>query len=137
MLKRSVYSAWDGNPPSIQMIAMPMPDAPYLPLTGGGTARMSLQSFLKELESDYNSQRGYFFEYVWESDRDEADTYALENWEVCTPESGIYEAIVILYYSPINTYLTLRKHFGEDAAVEYLQSIAGVDQASVEGITKA
>jgi hypothetical protein len=91
-----------------------MPDAPYLPLTGGGTARMSLKAFLQELENDYQNQSGHFFEYVWESDRDEADTYALETWEVCTPESGIYEAIVILYYSPINVYLTLKKHMGED-----------------------
>jgi len=129
MLKRSVYSAWDGNPPTIQMIALPMPDAPYLPLTGGGTARMPLKAFLQELESDYKSQRGHFFEYVWESDRDEADTYALETWEVCTPESGIYEAIVILYYSPINAYLTLKKHMGEDAAAEYLQSIPAIAEA--------
>jgi len=137
MIKRSVYSAWDGNPPSIQMIALPMPDAPYLPLTGGGTARMPLKAFLQELESDYKSQRGHFFEYVWDSDRDEADTYALETWEVCTPESGIYEAIVILYYSPINVYLTLKKHMGEDAAEEYLQSIPAIAQAPLEGITEA
>jgi hypothetical protein len=39
------------------------------------------------------------------------------------PESGCYEAIVILYYSPLNPYLTIKKHMGKDLAEEYLQTI--------------
>lgn len=124
MGKRSLYSAWDGNPPNIQLLSTPMPDAPYLPLTGGGTARMSLDALLGDLDRDMRQQTGRFFEYVWESDRDEADTYSLQSWEVCRPDSGVFEAIVVLYYFPINPYLTLGKHMGQDAAEEYLKDIA-------------
>lgn len=34
-----------------------------------------------------------------------------------------YEAIVISYYRPLNPYLTIKKHMGEDLAEEYLQSL--------------
>lgn len=124
MQKRSVYSAWDGNPPNIQLLSTPMPDAPYLPLTGGGTARMSLDSLLGDLERDLQKQTGRFFEYVWESEQEEADTYSLQSWEVCRPDSGIFEAVVVLYYFPLNPYLTLRKHMGQDAADEYQDEMA-------------
>lgn len=123
MHKRSLYSAWAGDPPRLDIIALPMPDAPYLPLTGGGSARISLDSFLNQIERDFQSQQGHFFEYVWESDKDEADTYILESWDVCRPESGIHEAIILLYYAPMNPYLTLQKHFGQDLANQYLNSI--------------
>ncbi|MGB3239247.1 MAG: hypothetical protein WBB29_13190 [Geitlerinemataceae cyanobacterium] len=42
---------------------------------------------------------------------------------ILKPELKI-EAIVVLYYFPINPYLTLRKHMGQDTAEEYLQEIA-------------
>ncbi|WP_017654702.1 hypothetical protein [Fortiea contorta] len=123
MQKRTAYSAWDGNPPNIQYFTAPMPDAPYLPLTGCGTARTQLKSFLNSIERDFEQQTGHYFEYVWESDKDDADTYALQSWEVFRPENGSFEALVVLYYAPINPYLTLQKHFGQDAADEYLESI--------------
>ncbi len=129
MQKRSLYSAWGGDPPRLDIIAVPMPDAPYLPLTGGGSARMSLDSFLKDIERDFQNQQGRFLEYVWESDKDEADTYVLQNWDVCRPESGIYEAIIILYYSPMNPYLTIKKHMGQDLADEYLSTIPAITDA--------
>jgi hypothetical protein len=122
-MKRTAYSAWDGDPPNIQYLTTPMPDAPYLPLTGTGAAQMTLESFLNDLEQDFERQKGHFFEYVWESDKDEADTYALQSWEVFRPDGGTFEALVVLYYAPINTYLTLQKHFGQDVADEYLDSI--------------
>lgn len=123
MQRRSAYSAWDGNPPNIQAIAQPMPDAPYLPLTGGCSACTSLESFLSDLERDFANQSGCYFEYVWEGEKEEADTYALQDWQVFRPEHGFFEAFVVLYYAPINPYLTLQKHFGQDAADEYLHSI--------------
>jgi hypothetical protein len=123
MQRRSVYSAWDGDPPNVQAISRPMPDAPYLPLTGGCTARMTLKNFLKDLDRDFEGKTGHYFEYVWESEKDEADTYALQDWQVCRPENGTFEALVILYYAPINPYLTLQKHFGQEAADEYLSEI--------------
>lgn len=123
MQRRSAYSAWGGDPPNVQAIAQPMPDAPYLPLTGGSSACMSLESFLKGLERDCENQTGRCFEYVWESEKDEADTYALQDWQVFRPEYGMFEALVVLYYAPINPYLTLQKHFGQNAANEYLASI--------------
>lgn len=124
MQRRSAYSAWDGDPPNVQAISQPMPDAPYLPLTGGSSACMPLESFLKDLERDCANQSGHYFEYVWESEQEEADTYALQDWQVFRPEHGTFEALVVLYYAPINPYLTLQKHFGQDAADEYLASIS-------------
>lgn len=123
MQKRTAYSAWDGNPPNIQYLAVPMPDAPYLPLTGCGMARTRLNTFLEDLERDFANQSGHYFEYVWESEKDEADTYALQSWEVFRPDNAMFEALVVLYYAPINPYLTLQKHLGQDAADEYLHSI--------------
>jgi hypothetical protein len=123
MQKRTAYSAWDGNPPNIQYFATPMPDAPHLPLTGCGAARTQLNSFLNDLERDCANQSGHYFEYIWESEKDEADTYALQDRQVFRPDNGTCEALVVLYYAPINPYLTLQKHFGQDAADEYLSAI--------------
>jgi hypothetical protein len=133
-MRRTAYSAWKGDPPKIEAIAQPMPDAPYLPLTGGGSSDKSVQTFLQVLEHDVQHQTGRFFEYVWgfhpscDGDGDEADMFVLQDWEVCQPERGYYEAIVILYYYPLNPYLCLQKHFGQAAADEYLESIAGLVQ---------
>lgn len=51
---------------------------------------------------------------------DEADTYVLKTWQVCRPDDGVYEAVVILYYAALNPYLTLKKHMGEHWAQKYL-----------------
>ncbi|HLP90357.1 MAG TPA: hypothetical protein VK184_17445 [Nostocaceae cyanobacterium] len=115
-MNNTLFSAWDGKPPTILAISQPMPNAPYLPLSGGCTTRMSLENFFKDVECDFQKQQGSYYAYVFGGNRDEADTYTLETWEVCHTNSGCYEAIVILYYSPINPYLTIKKHLGDDLA---------------------
>jgi len=52
--------------------------------------------------------------------KEEADTYFLEGWEVLTGDNSIYEYTIVLYYSAINPYLTIKKWMGEDIAQEYL-----------------
>jgi hypothetical protein len=78
---------------------------------------------LKHLERDFECQTGHYFEYVWESEKQDADTYALQSWEVFRSDNKTFEALVVLHYMPINPYLTLQKHFGQEAADEYLRSI--------------
>lgn len=120
-----LYADWDKNPIGIQAISHQMPSAPNLPLAGGCTSRMPLERFLKELEHDFKNQTRTYYVRVRECDDpdDEANIYTLKTWQVCRPDDGTYEAVVILYYAPINTYLTLKKHFGEEDAAVYLEKI--------------
>ncbi|WP_017654795.1 hypothetical protein [Fortiea contorta] len=117
-----LYSSWDGDPPRVQAISYPMPGTPYMPLTGGSITKIPLERFLKDLEQDLKNQTGDYYAYVWGKyeSNDEADIYTLQTWQVCPPNDGIYEAIVILYYAALNPYLTLKKYFGDDSAQEYL-----------------
>lgn len=69
-------------------------------------------------------QKGQYYAYVMEADRDEADTYTLKTWEVYTSPDSCYEALVILYYAPLNPYLTIKKHMGEHWAQKYLDKQA-------------
>jgi hypothetical protein len=119
-MNQVIYSSWDCNPPNIVAISQCLPDAPRLPLSGGCTARMSLERFIKDLEQDLKKQKGQYYAYVMEADRDEADTYTLKTWEIYTSPDSCYEALVILYYAPLNPYLTYKKHMGEHWAQEYL-----------------
>ncbi|HBL14238.1 MAG TPA: hypothetical protein DD379_23190 [Cyanobacteria bacterium UBA11162] len=125
-MNRTVFSSWGYKPPNIYAISMPLPDAPRLPLSGGAIANMSLDSFIKNLETDVKKQKGHYYAYVMEADRDEADTYTLQTWEVYTSPESCYEALVVLYYAPINPYLTYKKHMGEHWAQEYLDELAVV-----------
>ncbi|HAG81229.1 MAG TPA: hypothetical protein DCL61_08660 [Cyanobacteria bacterium UBA12227] len=123
-----LYSDWEGDPPRILSISHPMPGTPYMPLTGGGTTKIPLERFLKDIERDLKSQIGDYYAYVWghyESD-DEADIYVLQTWQVCPPNDGTYEAVIILYYAALNPYLTIKKYFGEDSAQEYLNRNAAI-----------
>jgi len=52
--------------------------------------------------------------------KEEADTYFLEGWEILTGDSSVYEHTIILYYSAINPYLTIKKWMGEDVAEQHL-----------------
>ncbi len=119
-MNKTVLSSWGFNPPNIYAISTPLPDAPDLPLSGGCTTRMPLERFIKDLERDMEKQKGQYYAYVMEADRDEADTYILKTWQVCRPDDGLYEAVVILYYAPLNPYLTIKKHMGEHWAQKYL-----------------
>jgi hypothetical protein len=122
-----IYKDWDEDPPSIITFSRPMASAPNLHLSGSGTARMSLESYVKDLERDTKNQTGDYFAYVMKGSREEADTYHLVTWQVCIPQDNTYEAVIIKYYAPINHYLTLKKYFGEDSAQEYLDEIRARD----------
>lgn len=128
IVNKILYSQWGGNPPQILTISQPAPEAPYIPLTGGETTRMSLDSYIRDLKNDFQKQCGEYFAYAWGyyGSGDEADTYTLQTWQICPPNDGTYEAVVILYYSPLNPYLTIKKHFGEDSAQEYLSRNAAI-----------
>ncbi|AFY36035.1 hypothetical protein [Calothrix sp. PCC 7507] len=133
-----LYADWDENPIRIQAISHQMPSAPNLPLSGGCTTRMPLERFLKELERDLKNQTGKYYVRVRGCDdsEDEANIYTLKTWQVCRPDDGTYEAVVILYYAPINTYLTLKKHFGDEDAQAYLDQIAA-RSAAITALTDA
>lgn len=81
---------------------------------------MPLDRFIKDLQRDMKAQKGDYYAYVKNSDGDEADTYVLKTWQVCRPDDGAYEAVVILYYAALNPYLTIKKHMGEHWAQKYL-----------------
>lgn len=121
-MNSKIYFAWKGRVPPIQVICCPMPDTPELPLTGGGISKKPLETFLKDLEKDFQQEKGRYFAYVLDyyKSGDEADTYILETWQVCTPNDGTYEAIVILYYAALNPYQAIRKHMSKELADEYL-----------------
>jgi len=131
-MNRLIYTAWDGSPPRIQAISFPMPGSPYIPLTGGCTTRIPLDKFLQELERDLKKQTGHYYAYVWgySESEDESDIYTLQTWQVCPPDDGTYESIVVLYYAPINPYLTIKKHFGDHSAQEYLTRNAAISAIS-------
>lgn len=59
------------------------------------------------------NENGSYFAHVWEGDKEEADTYVLNAWQVLHPNDGTYEAIVILYYSPLDEAATLAKWMPE------------------------
>ncbi|MCM0592284.1 MAG: hypothetical protein ACSI46_15080 [Gloeotrichia echinulata DVL01] len=124
-----VKNAWSGDPPRVKAISQPLPNAPYLSLSGGGCGDISLDSYIKDLEKDVRSQSGKYFAYVRNSDGDEADTFTLRTWEVYTSPESCYEALVILYYAPLNEYLCLKKHKGEATAQEYLDKIKARETA--------
>jgi len=113
--------AWDNAPPRLVFLTRPMPNAPNLYLSGSGFAiDTSIESFIQKLERDKRSHSGKYFAYVMEGCKEEADTYFLEGWEVLTGDNSIYEYTIVLYYSAINPYLTIKKWMGEDIAQEYL-----------------
>ncbi|MEM6256634.1 MAG: hypothetical protein AAF821_27315 [Cyanobacteria bacterium P01_D01_bin.156] len=118
-MRQDIRLGWEGCPPRIEYLAQPFPGAPHLPLTGSGSTDMPLDKFLGKLEQSLTSRsaaRGNrYHQYVWghHGSDDEADIYELTCWEVCRPDSGVYEAVVILYYSPMNTLATLSKHMPE------------------------
>jgi len=121
-----IKNSWSGDPPRIKVMVQPLPNAPYLFLSGGGNADMSLDSYINDLKRDIRNQTGKYFAYVmksWGGDKEEADTFVLQTWEVYTSPDSCYEALVILYYAPMDEYLTLKKHKGEEAAQEYLNMI--------------
>ncbi len=120
-IRSKMMTAWEGSPPTVKFISQPMPGTPYLELSGQGFAISTpLKQVIKELENDLRCQRGRYYAYVMGGCRDEADTYLLDGWEVVWGEDTVYEGIVILYYSALNPYLTIKKHFGEAEAEEYL-----------------
>jgi hypothetical protein len=128
-MNQIVKDAWNNDPPRIKVITQPLPNAPYVSLSGGGCANKSLDSFIKDLERDIKNESGKQFVYVRNSNGDEADTFSLQTWEIYTSPDSCYEALVILYYAPINEYLCLKKHKGEKAAQEYLDGIKSLDIA--------
>ncbi len=113
--------AWEGKPPTVKFIVQPMPGTPYLELSGQGFAISTpIERVIKDLEDDLKKQKGRYYSYVAGGCREEADTYILEGWEVVSGDDTVYEGIVILYYSALNPYLTIKKHFDESQAEEYL-----------------
>lgn len=123
-MRLDIRAGWEGRVPNIQAIAQSYPGSPHLPLTGGCTTRTTLDKFLKELEKAEAGR--HYREYIWgyHGSDDEADIYELTCWDVCRPDHGFYEAMVILYYSPINTLATLKKHmpaFVDENLAEQIQ----------------
>jgi len=117
--KAKLLSSWTKTPPNVQYITQPMPNAPHLHLSGSGVARMSRETFIKDLERDMHRKSGHYYAYVKGGCREEADTYVLEGWVVYTSPDCIHEATVILYYSALNPYLTIKKWMSQDLAEEY------------------
>jgi hypothetical protein len=137
MMNPIVKASWSRTPPNIYAISEPLPNAPHVSLSGGGTARMSLEDYLKALKKDLDNQTGKYFAYVMGSkDKEEADTFILQTWDVYTSPTSCYEALIHLYYAPINEYLCLKKHMGEYWAQKYLDEINARDMA-ISAITNA
>jgi len=118
--KEKLLSSWENRPPSVQFITQTMPDAPELNLSGSGVARMSIDTFIRDLEREMKGHIGHYYAYVMGGCKEEADTYCLEGWVVYTSPDCVHEATVLLYYSALNPYLTLKKYFDESSAEEYL-----------------
>lgn len=97
--------------------AQSLPDAPSLPLSGSGFADVSIEEFISTLDRDRKSQSKHGLAQVMNSDGDDADTYTLVCWEILSG-SSCYEAVVLLYYQPVNTYATILKYF-PDLAEDY------------------
>jgi len=123
MMNPILKSAWDGEPPRLYIIAKPMPDAPHVWIAGGGMANMSLHEYLSDLQKDFDNQTGEYFAYVMGGCKEEADTFTLQTWDVYTSPTSCYEAMIILYYSPVNEYLCLKKHLGDKWAQKHLDEI--------------
>lgn len=115
-----IKNAWSSGPPRLYIIAEPMPNAPHVWVTGGGMANMSLDEYLKNLQKDFDNQTGKYFAYVMGGCKEEADTFTLQTWDVYTSPTSCYEALIHLYYAPVNEYLCLKKHLGEKWAQKYL-----------------
>jgi hypothetical protein len=127
-----IRDCWGGEPPKIRFISQALPNATCLPLSRSGCSNASLGDFLESLKRDRDRQSGKFFAYVKSKSggcQEEADTYSLKSWEVYTSPESCYEALVILYYAPINEYLTIKKHLGEDWAQNYLNQLEKRQQA--------
>jgi len=124
-----LYSVWDARPPRVHAISYPIPGTPHLTLVGGSVTDMSVDKYVKDLEQEVRNQSGAYFAYVWgcHNSQDEADIYTLQTWQICRPDDGTYEAVVLLYYAAMNPYLTIKKHFGEAEAEEYLARNAAVN----------
>lgn len=131
-----VRDAWSSGPPRLYIIAEPMPNAPFVRLSGQGTANMSVENYLEDLKRDISNQSGKYLAYVKGGCKEEADTFTLQTWDVYTSPTSCYEALIHLYYAPINEYLCLKKHFGDDWAQKYLDKIAK-QEAAIKAISKA
>lgn len=96
-----------------------MPGTPYVRLLGCGIANMSLESFVKNLETDKRTGNGHGHTFPVKGKDCEEDTYVLEGWEIYTSPDSCYEALVILYYSALYPYQVIKKYMGEEMAQEY------------------
>lgn len=123
MMNPIIRDSWSSGPPRLYIIAEPMPNAPLVWLSGGGMANMSLDEYLKDLQKYFDNKTGKYFAYVIGGCGEEADTFILRTWDVYTSPTSCYEALIHLYYSPVNEYLCLKKHLGEKWAQEYLDEI--------------
>lgn len=124
-----LIEAWGNDPPRILYLAHPFPDTPDLPLSGSGTADMSVETFLADLQRDYDLQQGHYFAYVMNSDKEEADTYTLSEWEV-VGSTKCHEAVIILYYSAVVPYQTVLKYMpalAEDYRHQNLREFVDVE----------
>jgi hypothetical protein len=106
-----------------------LPNAPHVTLSGGGCSNASIEDYLKDLQRDFENQTGQYFAYVMKGNKEEADTFILQTWDVYTSPTSCYEALVHLYYAPVNEYLCLKKHLGEYWAQKYLDEIKARDMA--------
>lgn len=136
MMNAVIKEAWSGDPPRLYIIAEPMPNAPFVRLSGQGMANMSLGEYLKDLQRDFDNQSGKFFAYVKGGCKEEADTFTLQTWDVYTSPTSCYEALIHLYYAPVNEYLCLKKHLGEKWAQKYLDEIEK-REAAINAISAA
>lgn len=115
-----LLAGWGGSPPRTEYRAEPMPGTPHIRLLGDGFSSLSLDDFIKTLETDYLKQKGKYFTYPLKSLKAEEDMFALEGWEVYKSEQGVCEGMVILYYSAVYPYEVIKKYMGESLAIEYL-----------------
>lgn len=127
-MNQAIKNAWT-NPPRLYIVAQPMPNAPNLSITGSGTSTASLDNYLKDLQKDFDNQKGKYFAYAKKGCKEEADTFYLITWETYTSPESCYEALIMLYYAPINEYLCLKKHFSEEWAQKYLDEISAREAA--------
>lgn len=115
-----LLAGWGGNPPRIEYRSEPMPGTPHIRLLGDGISSLSLDDFIKSLETDCLKQKGKYFTYPLKSLKTEEDMFALEGWEIYKSEQCICEGMVILYYSAMYPYEVIKKYMGESLAMEYL-----------------
>lgn len=123
-----LLSEWEGNPPTIEIVSQPCPGAPYLPLSGGGTARMSPDKFEKQLKDALESKgtcrlgSSHYRVNVWNEDRDDiANQYVLKAWHRFD-NAAPYQALFVLYYDAVDRVATIAKHMPE-LLEEYLDDI--------------